>query len=70
MNAPMNSANRMSRRDQRLAMIDAAEARLVEIDAEEQAGEPNEAYEFNLDARNAEWRMLSSERRATMALAA
>lgn len=51
----------------RLSEIEAAQRALVAADEAESAGDWTEASQFNIDARNAQWRRLEAERRVTLA---
>lgn len=51
----------------RLSAIEAAQRALVAADEAESAGDWTEASQFNIDARNAQWRRLEAERRVTLA---
>lgn len=55
------------RRAARLAAIDSVQADLIVMDIADRSTGPNEASEFNLEARNIHWSALEGERRATLA---
>jgi hypothetical protein len=61
------AAQPTGRRAARLALIDAEQDRLAVQDAAANDEDWNEASQFNLDHRNAQWHRLDDERRTTLA---
>lgn len=58
---------RLARHLARLSAIDAGQRALIAANEAQSDDDWSEASQFNLDARNAEWRRLEAERAVTLA---